>query len=373
MSRFHRLNLTDPVRSDHPLNIGRVCWFYTPNESGWGSGYIVKDLMQRLEGTITPGAVATPDWSTLPNGTRCVKWETGGSTDGYIDIGGAATLDFTDDFTVACSFVTTNLAPSHIGGLAGLVNKYNTPAANEWSFRQHNATLEFGGSTLAASGSILNTYELYRAVAVMKAGTATIYLNGSSVASGAVAISSGADSVLIGNSYLPQQAVFYGWIGDVSVWERPLSELEVLLDAHAALRDYRVENSPLRFLDSRQIFAADGTLGPAVFETSATDTNLLVYANVARFTVGATARSSGTGLGALVPTGPADFDVQAMEREVIQGGVPTLVHLTVSAGETDALAAGSPVSLTVSAQARHAVRSVPNGDLRILSQGRYRR
>jgi hypothetical protein len=373
MQTLRRINLQNPVNWSHPLNKGRLVWYYLPADSGWGAGNTVPDLCKRSYGTITPGASFVPTFDTFPNGQRCLRWENGGSIDGQIDIGGATLFNFTNNFTVGCTFITETLSPTGGGGLAGLVNKYNSVGANSWFLRQNNATVEFGGSSTIASGSVLVVGQKYRAVAVMNAGTATIYLDGYSVATGSPSISSSADTVMIGEGYEPGGRNFKGRIGDVFIADRPWSEAEVIADFKLSRVDYRAKNSPLRFLEL-PIFDPTAGNQPYYLTPTGTGADQFYFSGAFYLQTDAQADVQVSGLGPIAGDGTFDLQTTAIGHDQFAASPPTLMPFSTHARGHDQLTISNPLTFRTTARGRNKLTILgPNGDRRILAQRRYRR
>lgn len=382
MNASARINLQDPVNWTHPLNRGRLVWYYHPKDSGWipasqGStvnpGYAYRDLCNRIHGTITGGPSLTPATAFMPNGDACLQWLGGGSTDGQVDLGNSTLFDLTDNFTVGCTFVTDTLSPAGLNSLAGLVNKYNSSLADSWWLRQFNGLIEFGGATGIQTGNVLLTNTVYRCIAVMNNGTATIYLNGVSAATGAVSItSSPSNNVYIGESYEPIGANFRGRISDVFIATRPWSSSEVQLDAKLSQIGYRAENSPLRFVESFRKYTADQSTIVS-FTTSVGVSDALRFSSPAYFTTTLRPSVAAGGIGPVVPSGPADFETVVEASEQFVAGQPTLVNFNTNVGVSTLVDGGSPVEFETVVGVDHSLRTIAAGDRRRLADRRYRR
>lgn len=378
-----RINLTNPVNWKHPLNKGRVSWWFVPRESGRQAGATINsvsgttgriyDLCRRGNGTIANGASNIPAWCQNSRGDPALRWLSGGAVDGHIDVGGGTIYDFTDNFTVGCTFNTSTVTTAN-SGLGGFMSKYQSPASNAWTFRRHDDYVEFGGSTMAtsAAGSVVVNTE-YRCVAVMQAGIATIYLNGAvNGTPAAVSITSTpGDSLLIGEAYDPGGFNFAGTMNDWFVSSRPWSSGEVALDYRLSRKSYRGPNSPLRFLP--RPFYVSENVQTVSLTSEAYASEMMQFASPASFTASLEATASAGGFGPLVPTGTPEFLAEAIASNVVEGGIPTLVSLESLAIASETLVAGDPVSLESIAYAHNTMRSIPNGNRKILASKIYKR
>lgn len=373
-----RINLTNPVNWSHPLNKGRVAWWYTPQNAGRQAGGTntgrLYDLCKRANGVLVNGASNIPQWYQNKIGDPALRWITGAAIDGHVDVGGGTLFDFTDNFTVGCRFNTETVTTAN-SGLGGLLSKYQSVGSNAWTLRRKNDTIEFGGSTTVVSATIAVNTE-YRCVVVMKAGTATIYLNGAvSGTPGAVSISSTpGDSVLIGETYEPGGFNFQGWQSDWFVSSRPWSSGEVMLDFQLSGCGYRVPNGPLRmFPRARYDIDAIPDITTVSFTTLVGESQFNQYAVPANFVTEIVPSAAAGGIGDLVPEGNPDFETVVGYRMPFGASEPTLVNYNtlVTTGQT--LAAGNPIRLTTTVGVHPTLRTVGGGDARVLSQGRYRR
>lgn len=373
-----QVDWSNPVVRDHPLNRNRVAWWLTPHNSPRLRLYPVSinnrpypDLLGTYDATVVNGTTGSPDW-TMHGRFPAVTWTVGGNLDGLIDCTNASAFDLTDNFTVGCSFTTGTLTPA-TGGRGGLMSKYQNPSANSWYIRQYNQTVEFGGSSQISSGNVLAVGVEYRMIATVSGGTGTIWLNGTQVATGAVAVSSSSDPVYIGMDYFDGGGTVRAWNGriwDAFISSRPWTVGDVQQDWQLQANGYFANNSPLRFIKNRTYFT--GT-APADFTTGIGVANTLQNVSPVRFTTGISASASASGIGPVVPTGPAEFDTQMTVRSQASIGVPTLVNFTTGIGVANTGAVSNPVSFETAVGIRTPFTAIPNGDRRILAQRHYRR
>ena len=367
-------DFANPINYDHPLNRNRVAWYLMlPNSPRFVAGATnvtdrpYPDLFENNNGLIKNGSTGEPGWET-PEGFPVLQWDLGSSIDGYVELGAAAAFDLTDNFTLTATIKVGTTTPS--GGLAGIITKYLTPASSGYYLRQNDQKLEFGGSSQIATGNFLTTTDTYRVVCTSVSGTGTIYVNGVAVVSGAVAFSSTADAVRIGTDY--NGRYFQGQISDVSICSRPWSAEEVMQDYLLQQRGYRGEFSPLRFIKLPYRFAEPDVVVVS-FTTTVGASPTLLFATPGNFTTTIEATASATGLGPLEPETTAEFLTNVGYRTPFQAGEPTLVNLVTYVMADQTIQVGAPASFTTEVRASQTIRTIPNGDRRILSQGRYRR
>jgi len=369
-----RLNLTNPLNRRHPLNLGRVAWWYSPNESGWWGGDRWYDLCRRFDGAFADGAGVDTAWTQSPNGPPTPFFGGTGGGDGVnFNCGGATGLSFTDNFTVGIQFRPATVAPIDINGLAGLIGKYQDAGDQTWYLRQHDDEVQFGGSSQLVSGAILSTSTTSRVVVSMRSGTATIYHQGVAVASGAVSISADTSAVVrIGVDFFSSPRFFIGWIEEAFIIDRPWTAGQVKLDRELSLKQYQVDRGPLNFINSRIDRTNDS--GQTVnFTTTCNVGGPLLFATPANFTTELGAFASSGGIGDLDAEGTPEFITSVGILTPFAAGEPTLVNLRTDVTVGDTLQASDPALFTTTVECGQSLRTIPNGDRRIISQKRYRR
>lgn len=214
----------------------------------------------------------------------------------------------------------------------------------------------------------------YRVAATWDGAAARIYVNGVAVGSQA------------GSGTVPATATRdWNWgfqgasaagvvdgIADMSIWNRALTPGEIGQEYIHARLGYTLPNGPLR-TTNRQRYFDQSTTTVVNFTTTVGAAPSFVDTTPANFTTTLIPTVAAGGIGPLDPESPAELETVVGYATPFQAGEPTLVNFTtnVSAGET--LAAGNPVSFETVVGVNQRLLTIPNGDRRILSQGRYRR
>lgn len=371
-----RLNLTNPVNRRHPLNIGRKAWWLAPRESGWYGGDTFYDLCRGYDGAFQAGAI-TPGWRVgTPSGPPSpIFTGTGGGNGWNINCGSRSVtgLSFADNFTVGIQFRPATVAPIDINGLAGLIGKAHDTGEADWNLRQHDDKIEFSG---IASGSMLSTSVTSRVVVVVEDGVGYIYHQGTLVTSGAVSITPDNNVVRMGvDFYDAGPRYFIGWIEEAFIIDRPWTAGQVKLDRELSLKQYQVDRGPLNFINSR-IDRIDRTTDSGQTVSFTTTCNIggpLLFATPANFTTELGAFASSGGIGDLDAEGTPEFVTQVGILTPFAAGEPTLVNLRTDVTVGDTLQASDPALFTTTVNVGQSLRTIPNGDRRIISQKRYRR
>lgn len=170
-----------------------------------------------------------------------------GSSDQKVTIPFNSLLNIAMPITISAwvYYNTTNDA----SGIRGIISKYNTSGGNEFSFRLLGSggvtnKLNFGGSTtILAPNPFPMQQWIFASTTVNASGNCVLYQNAVSVASGAVAISTGTDNVIIGEDFNTSARVWIGSIDDVCIWNRALDPWEITAKYQAGLQGSR--NAPV--------------------------------------------------------------------------------------------------------------------------------
>ena len=147
-----------------------------------------------------------------------------GSND-YVDCGNDSSLDLTDNFTIEAW-----IKPYSFSFDAGIVSKYQELGHKGYVLRLANAEpynrINFRG---VLGSTLLQAKKWYHVVAVVKNGIAYLYLNGTLDGSGSFGdIVVNEDILTIGVDYLQSPRYFHGLIDDVRIYNKPLTQAEIL-------------------------------------------------------------------------------------------------------------------------------------------------
>ncbi|HEX08424.1 MAG TPA: LamG domain-containing protein, partial [Thermoplasmatales archaeon] len=147
-----------------------------------------------------------------------------GSND-YVDCGNDSSLDLTDNFTIEAW-----INPYSFSFDAGIVSKYQELGHKGYVLRLANAEpynrINFRG---VLGSTLLQAKKWYHVVAVVKNGIAYLYLNGTLDGSGSFGdIVVNEDILTIGVDYLQSPRYFHGLIDDVRIYNKPLTQAEIL-------------------------------------------------------------------------------------------------------------------------------------------------
>lgn len=360
----------NPVKRDHPLNRDRVAWWYTPYglNNFTPSSRVLRDLLKSYDGTLNDGINATIDYRRGDEVSP--ELFITGSDSANVNFGNV--LDYTGSFTVGCDFQTSTLAPSGFGGGAILVGKNAGSGSLGWWLAQTNDTLQFGGDDDIVSGSVLALGTRYRVVAVSNGASSSIYLNGVEVATGTHSAGSTSENLRIGFGIDNWTWSFKGWISDCFVANRVWSASEAKWDYDLWLRKYRGSDSPLNWIKLNRAIPSLSSV-PVEFTTGITVGGPFLFATPANFTTELGAFASSGGIGDLDAEGTPEFITSVGILTPFAAGEPTLVNLRTDVTVGDTLQASDPALFTTTVECGQSLRTIPNGDRRIISQKRYRR
>jgi hypothetical protein len=215
------INLSNPVNRAHRFNRNRLAWWLAlPGRTGSG---VVFDLMNGWHGAVASLVGGISPWiESSRYGNRQAFDQTKVSSPN-ITIANSATgpLAVTDNFTIACwCFFTLQ------NGSKGLMGRYHAGGDNSAYFRTYSGptdALEFGGGSSIHTTTTYPLNKWTHCAATMKAGTATIYINGvDGGGSGSVSISTGTSGWRLGDVFgnsFNQSGYQDGW----SIWNEPFS------------------------------------------------------------------------------------------------------------------------------------------------------
>lgn len=377
MSRF-RINLNNPVNLRHPLNIGRLAWWYWfPNSGQWGSTNFARDLLGHYPVTLTPDISTDPEWSVLPSGMPAFKFTNGAGSGGLgwnaeVPNSNPVLCALTDNFTVGCTVRPATITPSDLSGFATLMSAAHAGGDNAWALLQQYQKLWWVGSNWITSGDVLSTTEFFRIICVEQGGTGYIYLNGNAtpIISGSVTMSASTSNLFFGQQNGARK--YIGDFNDAFVSNRPWSIEDIQEDYRQSKLNYRTQNSPLNYLPVPRN-GEENTAALVNFTTGIGVAPGMSYANPANFTTQLYASGTGTGLGPLVPDGPADFLTEIGVTPVFGAGEPTLVGYTTDIDVDQTADSSGPVEFTTGVGVSHFIKTIAKGNPRILSQDRFKR
>ena len=142
----------------------------------------------------------------------------------YVRVPDTNSLDLVTNYTLECWFKANVL-----GGLRGLIGKYQSPGANGYLLRLNGAELDF--DQLSTSGLNLQTGRWYHVAAVKSGGSRTLYVNGvaKTISGSALTVQANGDPLCLGVDYLADNNRFFaGQMDEVRVWSsaRTLTEIQ---------------------------------------------------------------------------------------------------------------------------------------------------
>lgn len=145
-----------------------------------------------------------------------------------VSISHSSSLDLASTLTISAW-----VYPTSFGFLDGIVSKYQSGGGNEYFLRLNSIApytkLNCGGGTDVTSVGTLTANTWHHVSCVISGGTASIYINGVLDNSGSASVSSGSDSVVIGEDFAPDGTrLWNGKIDDVRIYNRALTAAEVL-------------------------------------------------------------------------------------------------------------------------------------------------
>ena len=197
---------------------------YTEYTVDWDTAGVVEGTMGYVCATVTDGThtryfCAAPQLllggSHPPVAGFGTALQLDALASNYVYIADDDALDLTNSHTIEVWFKADSL-----GGLRGLISKYQTSAANGWYLRLNGTEAQFDGLSTSNLNVQSNTW--YHLAGVKDGTNATLYVNGVAVPlTGTFRSQTNANPVRIGSDYSGRY--FPGCIDDVRVWDTPLS------------------------------------------------------------------------------------------------------------------------------------------------------
>jgi hypothetical protein len=190
-----------------------------------GSGTTWADLSGNGNtGTLTNG----PTYSSADGGSIVFD----GSND-FVDCGGNALLNFTNNFTLSAWFYRATTQPSVD---AAIVGKIQLPYTGYmlW-YNSSTVDLYFNGSPRVNSSTTISANIWYNVAGTYNGATASIYINGTLDVATSVATSADATGVnfMVGKYNDPPERNFAGNISNVQAYNRALTAAEVTQNFNA--------------------------------------------------------------------------------------------------------------------------------------------
>lgn len=255
--KYGILDVGNAVDLDHPLNRGRVAWWYTP--PGLGAGSRLLDLLGRFHGTLTNG----PRWMSGRRGEVGLEFAAASS-----QLVSAGTLPILPSGSAWSAAFT--LTPNAKNGSARTVIAKRSSFANaNISFcvairasddPAPNRLVAFTTTTLR-EGPTLAVGRSQRVVVAGNSSAANFFVDGNLATSVASSTLAGLGTVAplgIGGLVTEASEYYDGYLADLSVWSRALTADEIEQDYRLSLANYQTPDSPLRWLGTRSYFLPGG-------------------------------------------------------------------------------------------------------------------
>ncbi len=155
----------------------------------------------------------------------------GGSS--YVSIPDSSSLDLTTSYTIEAWIKPT----AFTAGLAGIVSKNHTPAANGYTLRL-GSNLPYTGinfDEMESPTGILTANQWYHIAAVNDSGTRHLYVNGveQPLSGTPLTPQANTDPLTIGVDYLPTPRYFYGTIDEVRLWDVARTARQIRENMHS--------------------------------------------------------------------------------------------------------------------------------------------
>jgi hypothetical protein len=223
--------LQDPVNRQHPLNRGRVVWYLTLRDLA--GGITCYDMMGQFPAALTSMATSTAGWraSTQPGSEGRLLLDGSGGITAPIGILNQMTSNV---FSYAAwIYPTGSLSTSMVVCDSAVASSARPITIAFVSASQiYVSAAGSGGATIPLSTNLQNNV-WQRLVVTGDSVTGNIYLNGVLVGT--------ATATPFGSNYIPAPmqfgingsgggANFTGSLNSISVWNRPLTTSEVLMD-----------------------------------------------------------------------------------------------------------------------------------------------
>jgi hypothetical protein len=160
--------------------------------------------------------------------------------DEFVDCGGNALLNFTNNFTLSAWFYRATTQPSPD---AAIVGKIQLPYTGYmlW-YNSSTVDLYFNGSTRANSSTTISANKWYNVVGTYNGATASIYINGTLDTATNVATNANATGVnfMVGKYNDAGGRNFAGGISNVLAYNRTLSSTEITQNFNALRGRYGI-------------------------------------------------------------------------------------------------------------------------------------
>jgi hypothetical protein len=225
------IDCANPVNWSHPLNAGRRAWWITL--PGLAGGALWHDIAGGNHGVLTNGPVWRP--SSRTNGWGQIQLD--GSND-FIDIVNDPVAIKPSKFvSVACwiNVAANNCVFIDAEQSTGVADTYQI-----YLDTNNNIRWNIRGSTITDTSTTISSNTWYRVLCTYDGAKARVYNNGefkiSTDMSGDLTYTT--KNVHIGNNASTGGFSVNGFMNDVSVWDRSLSDFEVQQDYMMSLLGY---------------------------------------------------------------------------------------------------------------------------------------
>ena len=155
--------------------------------------------------------------------------------DDYVEIPDAITLDYTINYTIEVW-----IKPESFSWLGGIVTKYHVGSSNGYLLRLHSAAPYSGlcFDEMYTSTGIMEVGKWYHIAAVNDNGTRRLYLNGieQTLTGTPLTVAVNSDPVCLGVDYLADPRYFNGKIDEVRIWDKALTQQEIIDNMDVPLR-----------------------------------------------------------------------------------------------------------------------------------------